>query len=245
MAQQNWVRVAVRKTSKAGVSASGDSVDVVERARGGLSVIMADGQGSGPAAKRISNWVVARAAALIAEGARDGAVARAVHDNLLALRGGKIVCTLAIMSVDLNTNSLVISRNGNSGALIFERGGLPRCLDEEVPPIGVHQFTKPAILEKRLHPGDCAAIFTDGIYRIQDDGGSLELDMLKEQMIGAVQEHPPPSVETFADSVFTSALQADGGRPKDDMSLAAITVEARGKQLGEAAVRSIDLKFPY
>ncbi len=245
MPRQNWVQVAVRKTPKAGVSASGDSVDVVERARGGLSVIMADGQGSGPAAKRISNWVVARAAALIAEGARDGAVARAVHDNLLALRGGKIVCTLAILSVDLNTKSLVVSRNGNAGALLSEQGAAPRFLNEDVPPIGVHQFTKPAIMEKRLRPGDRALIFTDGLCNFSGGSGAFEMHALQEMVASCELEQAGMPAAMLADRVFTAALQVGAGRPSDDMSLATITVEEESKELGEAAIRSIDLQFPY
>ncbi len=132
MPKRMWIGTAVRKTARSGMSTSGDSVDVVERPRGGLSVVMADGQGSGPAAKRISNMVVSRAAGLIAEGARDGAVARAVHDSLYALRGGKIVCTLTILSVDLNTRTFVIARNGNAGALLYDGESLDMEVAEDI-----------------------------------------------------------------------------------------------------------------
>jgi len=57
--------VGVSKRAKAGVSMSGDTVEVVERPDGGLSLLLADGQGSGRAAKRISHMVVNKAAALV------------------------------------------------------------------------------------------------------------------------------------------------------------------------------------
>ncbi|MFO8059453.1 MAG: PP2C family protein-serine/threonine phosphatase [Bacillota bacterium] len=240
MPRRKRIGVAVRKIPKSGVSTSGDSADVVERPRGGLSVVMADGQGSGPAAKRVSNMVVARATALIAEGARDGAVARAVHDSLYAMRGGKIVCTLTILSVDLNTDTFVIARNGNAGALLFD-GREVQFLREDVPPIGVHHFTKPAILECELRPGFRAAIFTDGIFHAgRRTGEALGLEPLAACLRGGDED-----AGATADRMLEAACAADGGRPRDDMSLAVVSVRSEDVTLGEVAVRSIDISFPF
>ncbi len=82
------VEVAVAKVAKYAVRESGDSVEVVERPNGGLSVVMVDGQRSGRSAKAISNVAVRKAISLLAEGVRDGAVARATHDYLRTQRGG-------------------------------------------------------------------------------------------------------------------------------------------------------------
>ena len=70
------VEIAVAKAAKYAVHESGDSVEVIERPRGGLSVVMADGQRSGRSAKAISNIAVRKAMSLLSEGVRDGAVAR-------------------------------------------------------------------------------------------------------------------------------------------------------------------------
>ncbi len=240
MLERRWIDVAVRKMPRSGVSTSGDSVDVVERPRGGLSVVMADGQGSGPAAKRVSNMVVARAAGLIAEGARDGAVARAVHDSLYALRGGKIVCTLTILSVDLNTHTFVIARNGNAGALLYD-GREVRFLREEVPPIGVHDFTKPEILECELRPGYRAAIFTDGIFH----AGRKRGQALGPEPLAACLGAGEGDAGALADRMLEGACAADRRRPGDDMSLAVVSVRSEDVMLGEVAIRSIDISFPF
>lgn len=240
MVRRKWADVAVRKVPKSGVSTSGDSVDVVERPRGGLSVVMADGQGSGPAAKRVSNMVVARAASLIAEGARDGAVARAVHDSLYALRGGKIVCTLTILSLDLNTGSFVVSRNGNAGALLFD-GCSVRFLAEDIAPIGVHHFTKPAVMECEPVPGYRAAIFTDGVFHAgRRHGSELGLNPLASRL--RLGDAPTRAV---ADGMLRDALDADRGFARDDMTLAVMTVGAEEVDMGEAAIRTIDIRLPF
>ena len=67
--------IAVAQAAKYAVRESGDSVEVVERPCGGLSVVMVDGQRSGRSAKAISNVAVRKAISLLAEGVRDGAVA--------------------------------------------------------------------------------------------------------------------------------------------------------------------------
>ena len=60
------IQVAAAKTAKYATSESGDTLEIVERPRGGLSLVLADGQRSGKAAKAISNIVARKAIALLA-----------------------------------------------------------------------------------------------------------------------------------------------------------------------------------
>ena len=52
------VQIAVAKVNKYATSESGDTLEVVERPNGGLSVVLADGQTSGRGAKAVSQMVV-------------------------------------------------------------------------------------------------------------------------------------------------------------------------------------------
>src|SRR4030066_475473 len=112
------VKLAVAKTNKYATSESGDSVEVVERPNGGISVVMADGQSSGKGAKQISSLVVRKVISLLSEGVRDGAAARAASDYLYTERKGKVSSTLNILSVDQQTSTLVITRNSPVPALL-------------------------------------------------------------------------------------------------------------------------------
>src|SRR5512136_2457121 len=105
------VQVAVAKTNKYAVLESGDTLEVVERPNGGVSVVLADGQTSGRGAKAVSMLVVRKVIALLAEGVRDGAAARAASDSLYTEKQGKVTCTLNIASIDLVTNTVVLTRN--------------------------------------------------------------------------------------------------------------------------------------
>jgi len=72
--------------------------------------VLADGQNLwSRASKTISTMVVRKESALLAEGVRDGAAARAASDYLYTERNGKVTATLNILSADLQTNTLVIT----------------------------------------------------------------------------------------------------------------------------------------
>ena len=103
------INIAVAKTNKYAVSESGDTLEIVERPNGGVSVVMADGQTSGHGAKVISTMVVRKVISLLADGVRDGAAARAASDYLFTERNGKVTATLNILSVDLQTSTIVIT----------------------------------------------------------------------------------------------------------------------------------------
>lgn len=221
---------------KFGVSESGDTLEVVERRKGGFSVVMADGQGSGPAAKRISNLVVSRAISLISEGARDGAVARAVHDVLFALRDGKVSCELTILSVDLRSRTMVISRNSAVPVYVLSGGGLD-VLSEEACPIGMQDAVKPSISEVPLAPGLLVATFTDGVLY---SGVKSGLGDAAAAAAGLIRGFGPEAAEDLAGRLLGMALERDRNMPQDDMTVVALGVSALEQ---EHKVRTMSARF--
>src|SRR5574339_207617 len=105
------VQIAVAKVNKYAVSESGDTLEVVERPNGGLSVVLADGQSLVRGAKAISLMVVRKVIGLLAEGVRDGAAARAASDALFTDKQAKVTCTLNIASLNLSSQTIVLTRN--------------------------------------------------------------------------------------------------------------------------------------
>ena len=65
------VQFAVAKVSKWASRESGDTLEMIERPHGGLSMVLVDGQTSGRSAKAISNLVARKAIQLLGEGVRD------------------------------------------------------------------------------------------------------------------------------------------------------------------------------
>src|SRR5512144_3366840 len=127
------VQIAVAKVNKYASSESGDTLEIVERPNGGLSVVLADGQSSGRGAKAISLMVVRKVIGLLAEGVRDGAAARAASDALFTDRRGKVICTLNIASVDLHSGTIVLTRNNPAPMYICRADAIDRIDSESIP----------------------------------------------------------------------------------------------------------------
>src|SRR5512135_312064 len=164
------VQIAAAKVNKYAISESGDTLEVVERPNGGLSVVLADGQTSGPGAKAISMMVVHQVIGLLAEGVRDGAAARAASDALYTDKKGKVICTLNIASVDLHSDTIVLTRN-NPASIFIARGDKADCLNEESVPLGTSRDVRPVITEIEIETGLTVIIYTDGLMHAGERRG--------------------------------------------------------------------------
>lgn len=228
------VQIAVSKVRKYASSNSGDTVEVVERPQGGYSVVMADGQSSGRGAKYISVLVVRKVISLLADGVRDGAAARAASDNLYAERGGKVSATLNIISADLHTRTLLITRNNPNPAYLV-LGDHLRALSEESRPIGFYRDTRPVINEVDLVPGLTVVAFTDGLVHAGSRSGQ-SLDV--EETLWDLLEDEAPGAQFLADSLLEHAMRLDQQRPVDDISVVVMRVLSRcGDDVRRMSVR--------
>jgi len=233
------VQIAVTKIPKFGLSDSGDTIEVVERPRGGMTAILADGQTHGRQAKRVSHLVVAKAAHLIADGVRDGAVARGVHDYLFALRDGKVSTELTMVSVDFRTQSLVITRNTHVPVFLRRDDGAVERLSQYVEPIGVHEVMKPLITEVPLQPGLIVLAFTDGVASAGSRHGErLDPEEVAAHLAGA----HPSEIQALADRILQRAMDLDRQRPADDMSILAVGVCSAPD---ENLVRRMSVSMPF
>lgn len=214
------VQISVAKVKKYATRESGDTVEIIERPGGGVSVVLADGQSSGFGAKRISNKVARKVISLLAEGVRDGAAARAASDYLLAERGGRVSATLNILSVDMDSGSLVVTRNNAAPALIYQDDKLI-VHDEPSQPIGLYRNTRPQIVEVPLRENTAACIYTDGLVHAGKRAGTpIDTPQLFADQAAA----PHNSAESIADFLLTTAYELDDARPSDDLSVVVLRV---------------------
>jgi len=231
------VRIAISKVGKYAVSESGDTAEVVERPRGGISVVIADGQRSGRPAKLISNLVVHKVTSLLAEGVRDGAAARAAHDYLQMYRQGKVSATLAIISVDMTSKTVVLSRNSHCPFLVIHHEGPVITMDEPSEVIGINPLVRPIVREIPVEAGMCVMGFTDGILHAGQHYG--ERMNLQEIFSEAVSRFDEP--QAVADFILEKAISLDHGRPDDDMTVAVLSVR---EMETESEVRRLQVSIP-
>jgi serine phosphatase RsbU (regulator of sigma subunit) len=229
--------VGVAKVSMWAVRESGDTLEVIERPHGGLSLVLADGQGSGQAAKDLSNLVAKKAIGLLADGVRDGAVARAVHDFLFHYRHGQVSATLNIVSADLVSRTLVVSRNNPCPAIVVS-GGEARRLDDPSTPIGMHRRMKPVVVELDIAPDLWLVVYTDGI-ETAGRRHQQHLDVGPE--VSRLVQEADGSPMYVAEGLLKRALELDQGRANDDMSVVVLGV-LPGDSVDQT--RRLWLRFP-
>ncbi len=230
------IKLAVAKINKYATSESGDSVEVVERPNGGISVVMADGQSSGKGAKQVSSLVVRKVISLLSEGVRDGAAARAASDYLFTERKGKVSATLNIVSIDLQTATMVITRNNPLPVFIASHEEIC-AFDDECNPIGIYRDTRPLINEMPLEPGLTVVLFTDGLVHAGSRSGET-LDV--KTFLEAHVEEETAEPQVIADRLLSDAMQLDHGRPVDDISVVVIQVTSQH----EDSVRRMTVELP-
>jgi len=221
------IDVGVAKTEKYASRESGDTVELVERPSGGFTVVMIDGQGSGRAAKTLSLLLSSKAVALVKEGVRDGVVARATHDYLFAFRHGQVSATLDLLSIDLKTRTIVITRNAES-PMVIGQGGEVNVSPALSGPIGRYRWTKPSVTELPAETGVEILLFTDGIWHSgrRTNQPPIDLDAFGRDHLGH-----GATAQALADALLDAVMQRDQGRPNDDMAVVALSLRPGAAQL--------------
>ena len=214
------VQIAVAKINKYASSESGDTLEVVERPNGGVSVALADGQTSGRGAKAVSQMVVRKVIGLLAEGVRDGAAARAASDMLYTDKKGKVVCTLNIASIDLHSGTIVLTRNNPSPMFICRDMQIDR-IDPESIPLGTSRDVRPSITEMEIEPGLTIILYTDGLVHAGERRGQ---PMDTKEILHSLMEDQEPSPQEIADTLLAHAVMLDDNRPADDISVVVLKV---------------------
>src|SRR5687767_4046263 len=214
------VQIAAAKINKYAVSESGDTLEVVERPHGGVSVVLADGQTSGRGAKAVSILVVRRVIGLLAEGVRDGAAARAASDYLFTEKNGKVSCTLNILSVDLHTKTVVLTQNNPVPVFVAHAEKIDQ-LEANSKPLGVARNTRPSITEIPLESGMTIVVYTDGLIHAGERRGQ---PMDVSTTLRGLLDDSDPSPQGVADALLAQAVRLDEGRPVDDISVVVLRV---------------------
>jgi len=105
-----------------------------------------------------------------------------------------------------------------------------------VEPIGVHNFMRPAIREYRLQQGLAVVAFTDGISAAGRRSGSYSPRWPLAFMLSRAEVSAD-----LAEDLLSEAVDRDGGKPADDMTVLSMVVEGDD---GEARVRRLSLSYP-
>jgi serine phosphatase RsbU (regulator of sigma subunit) len=219
------INLAVAKIDKFGASKSGDTVETIERPNGGMSIVLADGQVNGISSKAISTMVCHRIIDNIGDGIRDSSAIRATSNRLYAEGDGQVIANINLISVDLQTNNILISRNNPIPVFLIESGKV-ECLSSESEPVGSHKDITPSIVELPIEPGLSIVVFTDGVYHAGRGNRNIP-DVCTT--IEALIEEQEPTAQEIAEFLISRAIRLDEGKPQDDMCVVVMSVDLATK----------------
>jgi hypothetical protein len=230
------IEIAVSKISRLGITESGDTIEIVERPNGGLSIVMAEVVSPIMDKKTISSAIVRKVIGWIGEGVRDGAAARAASDFLFTDHKGMLNACLNIISFDKQSNTIVVTRNNPTPVFIYQDDEL-NCLSGQSFCIGSSLNIRPVISEIPLLPNTMLVLYSTGVERA---GKSINQDFDVCMLIRSLLEDQEPTAEEIADTLLTESIRMDQNSPKDDMSIVAAWISTNQ----QSRVRKMTVNYP-
>jgi len=155
------LQAAISKVDQFSSSEQGDKVEIIERPRGGISIIMAEGKLGGRHSRTIAMKAVHSIMSLIASGLHDGAASRIVLSNIIEEHKGKAQVNLNIISCDLESQSIVITKNNTTPVVtVFE--GIAEYLRFDGI-IDADHSSSPSVFQFEIEEGRDFILVSDGI----------------------------------------------------------------------------------
>lgn len=228
------IQAAIAKVDRFSSIEEGDKVEIIERPKGGFSIILAEGKLEHRRSKAVTMKAVHTVLNLISEGIHDGAASRAVLSNLQVEHSGKVDLSLSLISCDYESGTVVITKNNPLPVVILQEGQVNFLnLDQDQDLLAENPVVFQFPLEKEM----TFFLMSDGIFSAgEQTHQTLDLHEIMESLI----EDDLPSVEEMTEFVLQQAISRDIGRPNDDMSVVAVRI-APG---AESDFRKVSLRIP-
>lgn len=202
--------------SKVGETVSGDTGTWFRREDGLLCILLCDGMGSGPAARRESSLAVHLLQGFLKAGVEPEAALGTVN-AALSLRGEEGgFCTVDLLTIELYTGLCSLYKFG-AAPTYLRKGDKLSCITGTALPAGLvsSEEAKPDINRFRAAPGDWILLLSDGMLSSDSD------EWLRESLLSYAGKSPGELAEQLI-----SGGESEGGGA-DDRTVIAVRLEKR------------------
>jgi uncharacterized protein YoaH (UPF0181 family) len=208
------LQAAISKTARYSSTAQGDNVEIIERPTEASpsSWLRVSSVAVGP--RIVAMKAVHSILSLIANGMHDGAASRMVLSNIFEDYKGKAQVSLHIISCDLESQSIVITKNNTTPVVtVFEDAAEYLRFDGRVQ---TAQALFPSVIQFEIEEGRDFILVSDGILQA---GTQYEQPLDLRVLVESLFEDEEPTVQEVADAILNQAISQDVGRPQDDMTV--------------------------
>ena len=202
----------------------GDFYDVFERRDGAWALVIGDVSGKGAEAAAVTALArhTVRTASL--EPATPSDLLAILNDALLTQRKGTEFCTVCVATLTPREGggaSLRLALGGHPPALVLRADGLVEAHGIPGTLIGVFPDPRLEEVEVPVGPGDVVLLYTDGVT----EAGPAGSEIGEEGLMRLLGELGGRSAEQVVAAVERAAVEAQDGRPRDDIALIAVRIE--------------------
>ncbi len=201
----------VATAKKAGETDSGDTHSVVKIDERKFIVALSDGMGSGEYARKVSSSTISLLESFYRAKMPSSLVLSAVNKLMTFNREESFAC-VDIAIVDLENGSADIVKIGSPIGFILS-GNTVKVLESTSLPMGILDSLRPNCATETLLENDILLFLSDGIT---DAFGSTA------DLYEALRKAPIHNPQQLVDCLLEMALQAYGGKAKDDMTAIAV-----------------------
>ena len=196
---------------KDGETASGDTHSVIKIDESHFMVALSDGMGSGEYARRISETTISLLESFYRAKMPSELVLSTINKLLTFNKEESFAC-VDIAVVDLNSGGTDVVKIGSPAGFILSDTTV-KVLENSSLPLGILDSIRPDSTEYTLNENDVLLFISDGIA---DAFGSTT------DLYEALRTTPTHNPQQLADTLLQRALQAYGGKAKDDMTAVAV-----------------------
>lgn len=234
------IRIGVAKKPKFGTPQTGEQYAIVERASGGLAILLADGQAGGGIEREVADCVLHKAKDCLAAGSSEERAVEQVHDALYDMQGRRRMSAFAILSLDTAEEMLSIQRNGAMDVLL-KTEDYEATYDEEFPLLGAQRHVKSDSVTLPIEERMLAVLYSDGVKHAGKKYDGHDLDA--QQIFKILQHNTAEDVSFIAQNILETAIRADREAAGDDMTVIVVgIVKPKEERFYQA---SMEMAFSY
>ena len=204
--------IGISQYTKDGMSVSGDSTIKMKLKDGKYLLVISDGMGSGPEAKKSSQIVTKMLKRLLNSGFERDTSVELINSNLLNV-ADDVFATLDIAIIDLYKGNIEFIKNGACPTYI-KNSKKVQIIKSLTLPTGVVNQINTDVFDKDIDSNDIVVMISDGIMdsNIEYKNKELWVKYFLEDM-----ETTNP--QKIADIILKESIDNNFGKVKDDMSI--------------------------
>ena len=205
------------KAVKENESVSGDNFCQFETERGGMTVMLSDGMGSGEKACADSHRVLDLMERFLSAGFSGDTAVRMVNTSLSMGGGENNMSTLDVCNIDLHKGVVELTKVGAASTFI-KRANLVEQISSRNLPLGVFGKLEPEVTRRKIMDGDYIIMVSDGIL----DGLSQGIgEEVLPEIISHINLENPKEMAAY---ILNYVIRTCKGVIRDDMTVIVVGV---------------------